>query len=48
MPEWDFGQPAGQGNTWWGHNPDPTSGATGANVFGVNLNGDYSIMGLCT
>jgi hypothetical protein len=22
-------------------NPDPTSGATGSNVYGVNLNGDY-------
>jgi hypothetical protein len=39
--QWAFGQPTGQGGTAHG-NPDPTSGATGLNVFGVNLNGDYS------
>ena len=39
--EWDFGVPTGQGGTSWG-NPDPTSGATGDNVYGVNLEGDYS------
>ena len=39
--EWAFGQPTGQGGSAHG-NPDPTSGATGLNVFGVNLNGDYS------
>jgi hypothetical protein len=38
--EWAFGQPTGQGGTFSG-NPDPTGGATGTNVFGVNLNGDY-------
>jgi hypothetical protein len=39
--EWAFGQPTGQGGTQHGF-PDPTSGATGTNVYGVNLNGDYS------
>jgi hypothetical protein len=40
--EWAFGQPTGQGGTSWGY-PDPASGATGANVYGVNLKGDYAI-----
>jgi hypothetical protein len=39
--EWQFGVPAGQGGSIYS-NPDPTSGTTGANVFGVNLNGPYS------
>lgn len=39
--EWEFGPPKGGGGTANGH-PDPTAGATGTNVFGVNLNGDYS------
>jgi hypothetical protein len=39
--QWAFGQPTGQGGAEQGY-PDPTSGATGTNVFGVNLNGDYS------
>ncbi len=39
--QWAFGQPTGQGGTQHGF-PDPTSGATGQNVFGVNLNGDYT------
>ncbi|MDB6020018.1 MAG: Peptidase fungalysin [Pedosphaera sp.] len=39
--EWAFGKPAGQGGVAHG-NPDPTSGSTGTNVFGVNLNGDYA------
>jgi hypothetical protein len=39
--EWAFGVPTGGGGTSFG-NPDPTSGATGSNVFGINLNGDYS------
>src|SRR2546425_488309 len=39
--EWAFGVPTGQGGTLHGH-PDPTAGATGANIFGINLNGDYS------
>jgi hypothetical protein len=40
--EWAFGQPAGAGGTEYG-NPDPNKGYTGLNVYGVNLNGDYSI-----
>jgi hypothetical protein len=40
--EWAFGQPTGQGGVEYG-NPDPTGGATGPNVYGVNLNGDYSV-----
>ena len=39
--EWAFGVPAGNGGDDNG-NPDPVSGATGTNVFGVNLAGDYS------
>ena len=39
--EWAFGQPTGGGGTSFGF-PDPTAGATGNNVYGVNLNGDYS------
>ena len=39
--EWAFGVPKGQGGTANGY-PDPASGATGTNVFGVNLGGDYS------
>jgi hypothetical protein len=38
--EWEFGDPAGLGGT--NGYPDPFSGATGSNVFGVNLQGDYS------
>jgi hypothetical protein len=34
---WAFGQPTGGGS----HSGDPTSGATGPNVYGYNLNGDY-------
>jgi len=37
---WQYGQPAGQGGSFYG-NPDPASGATGVNVYGVNLNGDF-------
>jgi hypothetical protein len=33
--------PTGQGGGFFGY-PDPTSGATGTNVFGVNLNGNFS------
>jgi hypothetical protein len=39
--QWAFGKPAGLGGASHGQ-PDPTGGATGTNVFGVNLNGDYS------
>ncbi len=38
--EWAFGQPTGSGGTPNG-NPDPSSGYTGNNVYGVNLNGNY-------
>ncbi len=37
--EWAFGQPTGGGGSWG--SPDPTSGYTGANVYGYNLDGDY-------
>ncbi len=37
--DWAFGQPTGQGGAHG--SPDPTSGYTGANVYGYNLNGDY-------
>ena len=37
--EWKFGQPTGGGGEYGG--PDPTSGYTGSNVYGYNLNGDY-------
>jgi hypothetical protein len=37
--DWAFGQPTGQGGS---HGPpDPTSGYTGDNVYGYNLDGDY-------
>ena len=36
---WAFGQPTGIGGEHGG--PDPTSGYTGTNVYGYNLNGDY-------
>jgi len=39
--QWAFGQPTGGGGLAHG-NPDPSSGATGTNVYGVNLNGDYA------
>lgn len=38
--EWAFGQPTGGGGSTG--NPDPTSGYTDFNVYGYNLNGDYS------
>jgi hypothetical protein len=41
--EWEFGPPQGQGGVSNG-NPDPSSAATGTNVFGVNLAGDYSMV----
>ncbi len=40
--EWEFGAPQGLGGNQFG-NPDPTSGYTGDNVYGVNLYGDYAI-----
>ncbi|MCK4341204.1 MAG: hypothetical protein KAY37_05710 [Phycisphaerae bacterium] len=36
--QWAFGTPTGGGS----HNNDPTSGHTGSNVYGYNLNGDYT------
>ncbi|MFQ5463810.1 MAG: S8 family serine peptidase, partial [Phycisphaerae bacterium] len=37
--QWAFGQPTGGGGQHGG--PDPTSGFSGPNVYGYNLNGDY-------
>jgi C1A family cysteine protease len=37
--DWAFGQPTGGGGEHG--EPDPTSGYTGNNVYGYNLNGDY-------
>ncbi|MBU0641451.1 MAG: hypothetical protein KKB50_21530 [Planctomycetes bacterium] len=37
--QWAYGQPTGGGGEYGG--PDPTSGHTGPNVYGFNLNGDY-------
>ncbi|MCK4341092.1 MAG: hypothetical protein KAY37_05135 [Phycisphaerae bacterium] len=37
--QWAWGQPTGGGGQHGG--PDPTSGYTGNNVYGYNLNGDY-------
>jgi len=39
--QWQFGKPQGLGGTEHGH-PDPNSGYTGNNVYGVNLSGDYN------
>ena len=39
--QWAWGDPTGQGGTQHGY-PDPQNGATGTNVIGVNLSGDYS------
>lgn len=39
--EWQFGAPIGAGGATYG-NPDPASAATGTNVYGINLNGDYA------
>jgi hypothetical protein len=41
--EWQFGQPQGLGGDFFGY-PDPTTGATGTNVFGINLNGDFALV----
>jgi subtilisin family serine protease len=37
---WAFGQPTGGGGAYG--NPDPTAGHTGTNVYGYNLDGDYT------
>ncbi len=42
--EWQFGRPEGQGGSPSCGNPDPASGATGTNVFGINLAGNYDRM----
>ncbi len=39
--QWEFGSPTGNGGSENG-NPDPSSGYTGANIYGVNLIGDSS------
>lgn len=41
--QWEFGEPTGNGADEAGY-PDPTSGVTGENVYGVNLDGDYAIL----
>ncbi|HPS54678.1 MAG TPA: hypothetical protein PLP05_03685 [Sedimentisphaerales bacterium] len=38
---WAFGQPTGQGGEEYG-GPDPVSGYTGNNVYGYNLEGNYT------
>ena len=38
-PQWEWGVPQGLGGSHG--NPDPTSGSTGDNVYGYNLEGDY-------
>lgn len=40
--EWAFGVPTGEGGDSFGL-PDPTSGATGPNVLGISLEGDFSL-----
>ncbi|MBN2226485.1 MAG: T9SS type A sorting domain-containing protein [candidate division Zixibacteria bacterium] len=38
--DWEYGVPTGGGG-WNGLGPDPTSGNTGDNVYGYNLEGNY-------
>ncbi len=38
--DWEWGQPTGQGGSYG--SPDPTEGYNGDNVYGYNLNGDYT------
>jgi hypothetical protein len=40
--QWQFGTPTGTGGSLHGY-PDPNQGFTGQNVYGVNLNGDYTV-----
>ncbi len=40
--QWEYGTPTGQRCSGWG-NVDPTSGCTGPNVLGVNLDGCYDL-----
>ncbi len=44
--EWEFGVPQGQGGDHYGY-PDPAEGATGYNVYGINLRGDYETQVNC-
>jgi len=39
---WQFGVPTGQGGNLFFTCTDPTSGHTGGNVYGYNLNGNYA------
>jgi hypothetical protein len=39
--QWAYGQPTGEGGGSGSGGPDPTSGYTGPNVYGYNLDGDY-------
>ncbi|MFP4580352.1 MAG: C25 family cysteine peptidase [Candidatus Sumerlaeia bacterium] len=39
--QWAFGQPLGLGGDYRGY-PDPESGNTGENVYGINLAGDFT------
>lgn len=41
--EWEYGVPNGAGGSIYSYN-DPLAGYTGSNVFGVNLNGNYSTL----
>jgi hypothetical protein len=40
--QWQFGPPMGMGGLSHGY-PDPNAAYTGQNVYGVNLNGDYTV-----
>lgn len=40
--QWQFGPPTGMGGLSYGY-PDPSAAYTGQNVYGVNLNGDYTV-----
>ena len=40
--QWQFGTPMGMGGISYGY-PDPDAAYTGQNVYGVNLNGDYTV-----
>ena len=40
--QWQFGTPKGMGGLSYGY-PDPDAAYTGQNVYGVNLNGDYTV-----
>ena len=40
--QWQFGTPMGMGGLSYGH-PDPIVAYSGLNVYGVNLDGDYTV-----